>query len=258
MLTMSDETEVDNTTGANQNNSVTTADDLDQVTVDNTLNPRRFTTSTQVTPNSNKRSRRENEEELLQELIDDTQPEDSTLTLHPFPFRGMTSLLRSEYQPNGVDPRGPNPKSHIPRSRHTIYCESCKCEKHLCHDTRFGLYCGLRVAELTQEVGAGKLFGEKISKLLKTAYNEVLRVETVQQIGVLDTFNDYDPPQCMVDKSLKNIMRHFLYQKFTMKMNKRLQDGSKGTRGSGSYGFYTALREEEAIDTRASANKESK
>ena len=232
--------------------------DSDIESVATTNNPRRITTTSKVTPNSNKRSRNEHEEEFLQDLIDDTQPEDGRVILHPFPFRGMTSLLHSEYQPNGIDPRGPNPKSEVRRSRHAICCDSCKCEIHLCHDTRFGLYCGLRVAELTREVGAGKLFGEKISKLLKTAYNEVLRVETVQQIGVLDTFNDYDPPQCMVDKTMKNIMRHFLYQKFTSKMNKRLEDGSKGSRGSGSYGFYTALREEEVIEARASVNNASK
>ena len=226
--------------------------------IDNNQNPTKLTTATNVTPISNKRARRENDEDLLLELIDDLKPEDSSLTLHPFPFAGMTSLLRSEYQPNGIDLRGPNPKSPTRRSRHDISCDSCKCEKELCHDTRFGLYCGLRVAELIQEVGAGKLFGETISKLMKQAYNEVLRVETVQQIGVLDTFNDYDPPQCMVDKSMKNIMRHFLYQKFTNKMNKRLEDGSRGNRGSGSYGFYTALRVEEDIEIRARAKNDSK
>ena len=144
--------------------------DSDVESVAPTDNPTRFTTASRVTPNSNKRSRNETEEDLLQELIDDTKPEDSSETLHPFPFRGMTALLQSEYQPNGIDPRGPNPKSQVRRSRHTVCCDSCKCEMHLCHDTRFGLYCGLRVAELTRDVGAGKLFGEKISKLLKTAY----------------------------------------------------------------------------------------
>ena len=240
----------------NSNDSNTTTTEVERVT--NSPNLTKFTTtSTPVTPSAKKRSRSADEEELLMELVDDRLPEDSSLTLHPFPFQGMTSLLRSEYQPNGVDPRGPNPKCPLPRSHHTKTCKSCKCEEHLCHDTRFGLYCGLRVAELTQELGPGNMFGENVSKLLKTAYNEVLRVETVQQIGVLDTFNDYDPPQCMVDKSLKNIMRHFLYQKFTRKMNKRLEDGSKGARGSGSYGFYTALREEESIETRARANNKS-
>ena len=252
---MNQETQKNDLSITNEDNTVHSDDE--SVTTKR-LHPHRFTTANKVTPMSNKRYRRENEEDLLQELIDDTKPEDHNSTLHPFPFRGMTSLLQSEYQPNGIDPRGPNPKSRIPRSHHDVYCDSCKCQIALCHDTRFGLYCGLRVAELTQEIGAGKLFGEKISKLLKVAYNEVLRVKTVQQIGVLDTYNDYDPPQCMVDKSLKNIMRHFLYLKFTTKMNKRLEDGSKGSRGSGKYGFYTALCVEEDIETRAGKKSDTK
>ena len=251
------ETTVDNCNPNNQPNSTNTSySDSDSIT-DN-RDPTRVTTATQVTPNCNKRSRSENEEDLLLDLLDDTKPENSSLTLQPFPFQGMEALLHSDYQPNGIDPRGPNPKSRIPHNRHTVYCDSCECEIHLCHDTRFGLYCGLRVAELTQDIGAGNLFAEKISKLLKTAYNEVLRVETVQQIGVLDTFNNYDPPQCMIDKTMKNIMRHFLYQKYTHKMNKRLQDGSRGKRGSGSYGFYTALCKEEVIELKTKANNISK
>ena len=115
----------------------------------------------------------------------------------------------------------------------------------MCHDKMFGLYCGLRVAEEIKKLGLNKVNSSRVKDLLKIAYNEILRVETVQQIGVLDTYNNYDPPQCMINGSLTNIMRHFLYQKFTGGMETRLQDGSMGEYGSGSFGFYTVLQQEE-------------
>ena len=90
--------------------------------------------------------------------------------------------------------------------------------------------------------------GDKIKPLLKIAYNEILRVETVQNIGVLDTHNNYNPPQCMLDCSMKNIMQHFFYQKFTASMKERLQDCSRGDYGSGKFGFYSLLREQERIN----------
>ena len=80
------------------------------------------------------------------------------------------------------------------------------------------------------------------------AYNKILQVETVQNVGVLDTYNNYDVPQCMLDGSMKNIMQHFFYLKFTSSMNDRLQDGLRGEYGSGKFGFYSALREQDKID----------
>ena len=120
---MNQETQKNDLSITNEDNTVHSDDE--SVTTKR-LHPHRFTTANKVTPMSNKRSRRENEEDLLKELIDDTKPEDHNSTLHPFPFCGMTSLLQSQYQPNGIDPRGPNPKSCIPRNRHDVYCDSCK------------------------------------------------------------------------------------------------------------------------------------
>jgi hypothetical protein len=164
--------------------------------------------------------------------------------LEKFPFYGLNTMVRDKFRPHGVDPRGyTHPYgSKLPSD----YCKHCKCKQNLCHDKRFGLYCGLRVGELIEKKGAGTLFGDNMKELMKQAYNEILRVEIVQQIGVLDTHNNYDPPKCMEDRSFKNILNHFFYMKFTAAMKRRLQDGSKGEYGSGSFGFYTALKEQDS------------
>ena len=237
-------------------NSVT-LDQSDSDTENNTA-ARRFTTAKHVSPhlsNRTKRQRIRNDDDFMQDLLDDKSSTNEDDLLYPFPFHGMRQLLRCNYKPNGKDPRGPRFDEGEPLPEG--HCDSCKCELTLCHDTRFGLYCGLRVAELIQEKGADKLGGSDVSTLLRLAYNEVLRVETVQQIGILDTYNDYDPPQCVLDKSMKNIMRHFLYEKFTIKMKTRLQDGSRGRWGSGTHGFYTALSREEEAEREIEAEEEA-
>ena len=174
------------------------------------------------------------------------EDEDSTNEnmLEKFPFHGMNTMVNDKFKPNGEDPRGWDHPfgSELPSG----YCNHCKCRKELCHDKRFGLYCGLRVAELIEKKGANTMFGDDVKELLKEAYNEVLRVEIVQQVGVLDTHNSYIPPECIENRSMKNIMNHFFYMKFTTAMNKRLQDSSKGTYSSGSFGFYTALKEQDS------------
>ena len=231
-------------------------------TQENQAQKRRYTTASEVSPSlsvRDKRARKLNEEELMEDLVDVSDELDEERMLHPFPFYGMRKLFRSTYTPNGIDPRGPILREG--EKEHPMWqldhCMFCECEKKLCHDTRFGLYCGLRVAEMIEEKGAGDVQATEVSKLLKVAYNEILRVETVQQIGVLDTYNDYDPPKCILEKSMKNIMRHFLYEKYTLKIKKRLQDGSRGRWGTGKYGFYTALHNdkqaEQEIDDEESA-----
>jgi hypothetical protein len=186
-----------------------------------------------------KRSKVKNEGDVKNKVANDE--EDGLLK--KFPFHGMNVLVREKFKPHGLDPRGYDHPygSDLPSD----YCVDCKCKEALCHDKRFGLYCGLRVAEMIEKGGPRNMFGDKIKKLVKEAYNEILRVEIVQQIGVLDTHNNYIPPKCMEDRSLKNIMNHFFYMKFTAVMSSRLQDGSKGKYGSGSYGFYSALKEED-------------
>ena len=156
----------------------------------------------------------------------DDDKDDDELMLAPFPTKGVNMLLNNKYIVLGRDPRGV--KSNDGQSLPHDYCRLCKCKKTMCHDKRFGLYCGLRVAEEIKKLGLNNVNASRVKDLLKIAYNEILRVETVQQIGVLDTYNNYDTPQCMNDTSLKNIMRHFLYQKFTGAMDLRLQDGSMG------------------------------
>ena len=160
--------------------------------------------------------------------------------LQKFPFHGMNILVNNEFNPNGLDPRGYDHPygSKLPSD----YCVDCKCKKELCHDKRFGLYCGLRVAEEIEKEGANTMFSDNVKALMRLAYNEILRVEIVQQIGVLDTHNNYIPPKCMETRSMKNVMNHFFYMKFTTTMKKRLEDGSKGKYGSGSFGFYSALK----------------
>ena len=240
----------------NSSNSVASA------TSDTNINPmkRSFTTASKVSPSTSvrdKRSRMLNEDDMLQDLLDIKDDEEDVLMLAPFPFHGMRKLFRCDYLPNGKDPRGPDLREGekdklIWQMQH---CVSCTCETHLCHDTRFGLYCGLRVAEMVEQKGAANLNADKISKLLRLAYNEVLRVEVVQQIGILDTYNDYDPPQCILDKSMSNIMRHFLFEKYSLTIKSRLQDGSKGKHGTGAYGFYTALHNEEEAEKEMDAEE---
>lgn len=241
-------------------NSVTSATNADK---DNYSPMKRsFTTASKVSPSTSvrtKRSRMLNDDDMLQDLLDVKDYEDDLVMLAPFPFHGMRKLFRADYLPNGKDPRGPvlrDGQQEKP-SWQLEHCISCTCETHLCHDTRFGLYCGLRVAEMVAEKGVSNLNADKISKLLRLAYNEVLRVEIVQQIGVLDTYNDYDPPQCILDKSMSNIMRHFLFEKYSLTIKARLQDGSKGKHGTGAYGFYTALQNEEQAEREIDAEEES-
>ena len=140
----------------------------------------------------------------------------------------MKAVIDDTFNPGGIDPCGSVTHtilSSLPKN----YRESCHCKKDLCHNTCFGLYCGLRVAEQVQKIGAGSLFGDKIDELLSVAYNEVLRVVTVQEIGILDTHSTYEIPRCMKRRSWMNIMRHFYYQKFTVgSMESCLRDGSQG------------------------------
>ena len=119
----------------------------------------------------------------MQDLLDDRLGETEDDLLYPFPFRGMRMLNRCDYKPAGKDPRGP--KFDEGEDLPLDHCQSCKCPQNMCHDTRFGLYCGLRVGELIKEKGAGNMGGAHVTDMLKTAYNEVLHVETVQHIGVL-------------------------------------------------------------------------
>lgn len=226
-------------------------------TATSTSSKRMFTTASTVSPSSSvrdKRARRDNEDDLLNDLCDDTENEDEHM-LYPFPAHGMQKLFRARSLPLGVDPRGPTLQEGE-KERPSFardHCMSCLCEKDLCHNKRFGLFCGLRVAELVEQKGADNVTPETLSKLLKFTYNQVLRVETVQHIGILDTYNDYDPPRCMIDKCMKNIMRHFLYTKYTARMKSRLQDGSKGKYGTGAHGFYSALHHQVSAENEMDA-----
>jgi hypothetical protein len=191
-----------------------------------------------LSSSSAKRMKKNDEDEINHQSNNDNEK----LLLEKFPFYGINKLVREKFNPYGEDPRGYDHPfgSDLPKD----HCVHCKCRFPLCHDTRFGLYCGLRVAEQVEKKGAQGMYGDAVKELMKVAYNEILRVEICQQVGVLDTHNDYIPPKCMEDKSLKNIMNHFFYMKFTRAMKGRLEDGSKGSYGSGSYGFYSALREQ--------------
>jgi hypothetical protein len=214
---------------------------------------RAYTTASEVSPSTSVRTskaRKLNDEDMLEDLLDEKDDEDEDHMFVPFPFHGMRKLFRSKFVPNGIDPRGGYVSEEDKQKPVWImqHCVHCECRKHICHDTRFGLYCGLRVAEMVEEKGVGTLNAEKVSKLLRLAYNEVLRVEIVQQIGVLDTYNDYDPPQCILDKSMSNIMRHFLFEKYSRTIKLCLQDGTKGKYGTGAYGFYSALQNEEPAE----------
>ena len=114
----------------------------------------------------------------------------SETCLHLFPFNGVKAIIDDTFTQRGIYPHGS--VTHTISSLPKNYCESCCCRKDLRHDTRFGLYCGLRVAEQVQKIGPGSLFGDKIDELLSVAYNEVLRVVTVEEIGILDTHGTYE------------------------------------------------------------------
>ena len=55
-------------------------------------------------------------------------------------------LNRCDYKPAGKDPRGP--KFDEGEDLPLDHCQLCKCPQNMCHDTRFGLYCGFRDGEL--------------------------------------------------------------------------------------------------------------
>ena len=163
----------------------------------------------------------------------------SDTVLHMFPFHGVDAVVRETGEPKRDDPRGFVGREGEPLPNG--YCDSCRCKLNKCHDTRFGLYCGLRVAEEVKKHGAGQLFGDKIDDLLTEAYNEILRVVTVLDIERLDTHGKYKLPECMKKRSWINVMRHFYYQKFTVAMERRLTDGTKGVEGNGTFSFFQAL-----------------
>ena len=212
----------------NPNNFPQFADAKNEITSD---------VSNHVSPETN-RSNKKRKERTNDEY--DTCFGVSETCLHLFPFNGVRAVIDDTFKTCGIDPRGS--VTHTISSLPKDYCEACRCKKELCHDTRFGLYCGLRVAEQVQKLGAGSLFGDKIDELLSVAYNEVLRVVTVQEIGILDTHGTYEIPSCMKRRSWMNIMRHFYYQKFTAGMESRLRDGSQGSEGNGTYIFFNAFR----------------
>lgn len=180
-----------------------------------------------------------------QKLTDDDIKNKSQLdphVLHLFPFQGVDTIVAESFEIDRKDPRG-----WIPRFNETMpksFCKHCKCSQKRCHDNRFGLYCGLRVAEETKKIGQGKLYGFKIDEIFEKAYNEVLRVTTVMEIGYLDTHSKYKVPECMKTKTWLNIMRHFYYEKFSNRMEARLCDGSHGLAGNGTFSFFNALRRE--------------
>ena len=124
-------------------------------------------------------------------LSEDEQEDEILLAL--FPIKGVNMLLNNKYIILGRDARGFRNKDD--QSLPHDHCRLCKVKKIMCHDKRFGLYCGLRVAEEIKKLGLNKVNSSRVKDLLKIAYNEILRVETVQLIGVLDTYNNYDPPQ---------------------------------------------------------------
>ena len=51
----------------------------------------------------------------------------------------------------------------------TVLSIDCKCKKKLCHDKRFGLYCGLHVAEEIERVGVNTMFSDKVKALMTVA-----------------------------------------------------------------------------------------
>ena len=159
--------------------------------------------------------------------------------LHMFPFHGVETIVNETLNRKRNDPRGFIGSEGEPLPDN--YCKSCRCPIHKCHDTRFGLYCDLRVAEQVKKLGADQLFGDKIEELVTKAYNKFLRVVTVLDIERLDTYGKYELPKCMKKRSWINVMRHFYYQKFTVAMEHRLTDGTQGMEGNGTYSFFNAL-----------------
>ena len=189
----------------------------------------------QVSPSSSgfkKRKKTENESIAVMHGLNDT-------VLHMFPFQGVETIVNETLNRKRNDPRGFVSSEGEPLPEK--YCESCRCHIDKCHDTRFGLYCGLQVAEQVQKQGADQLFGDKIDDLLTEAYNEILRVVTVLDIERLDTYGKYELPKSMKKRSWINVMRHFYYQKFTVAMERRLTDGTHGIEGNGTYSFFNAL-----------------
>ena len=115
------------------------------------------------------------------------------------------------------------------------------------HNSRFGLYCGLRVAESIKLLGLKKMHSDKLRELVKQAYNEILRVTVVQEVGILDTHNQYEIPLCLENRTMKNVVRHFAYQKFSAAMENRLKNGSVESEGNGTFSFFKALNIEDEI-----------
>ena len=171
------------------------------------------------------------------------QKDEDKHVLCMFPFTGVQGIFRQEIRRLKNDPRGYFPRSDLFMPDN--YCLHCCCPKPKCHDLRFGLYCGLRVAEDVKQYRINKMHTEKVDELVLKAYNEILRVTVVQELGVLDTHNKYELPKCLQNRTVKNVMRHFCYQKFSNAMENRLTDGSMNCEGSGKMLFFKALNDED-------------
>ena len=197
-----------------------------------------------VSPSSSscKKKRRK---DLIHPSWNHNDEEVEELMLHKFPFSGVQDIFNSDYKRTKYDPRGYFPNNGQPLP--SAFCIHCCCLQKKCHDSRFGLYCGLRVAESIKLLGLKKMHSDKLRELVKQAYNEILRVTVVQEVGILDTHNQYEIPLCLENRTMKNVVRHFAYQKFSAAMENRLKNGSVESEGNGTFSFFKALNIEDEI-----------
>ena len=58
-------------------------------------------------------------------------------------------------------------------------------------------------------------------------------------------YNKYELPKSLENCTVKNVMRHFCYQKFSNAIGNRLTDGSMNCEGSAKIYFFNALNDED-------------
>jgi len=108
------------------------------------------------------------------------------------------------------------------------YCPHHLCTLPNCVDRQFGLYMQLRVVEHVNSAchksTIGGMVVRDVEEVLRSAYNEYLRIRLFESRRLLDSFTDYCLPKCILDGAGYNTaIKYFQSKQYDFLMESRIE-----------------------------------
>ena len=102
----------------------------------------------------------------------------------------------------------------------------CGKNKDECHEVLFGEYCLVKTMKYWYETGIN-VEKDAATRRYKKAYNSFLNAVTYRTTRRLDTFEMYEPPDCMMENSYDTAMKMMMWYCQMEVMRQRIVNGEE-------------------------------